>query len=84
MTYIDPDAPLPNPFPLVGSTEVRRFGSVPSAQFYAGQGGTYRHARNASHLAGALGRTPPRVEAAVTDREQWKQLVFIAASGRSL
>lgn len=83
-TYIDPNAPLPNPFPLVGSSDVRRFGSVPSAQFYTGQGGTYRHARNASHLAGALGQTPPRLEAAVMSREQWKQLVFTAATGRTM
>lgn len=83
-TYIDPNAPLPNPFPMVGSADVRRFASVPSAQFYAGQdpSGAYRHARNASHLAGALGRAPPRAEAAVMDREQWKQLVFTAATGR--
>lgn len=89
------DGPLPNPFPRVaaGRTEVRRFGSVPSAQFYTGQGGTYLSAnatttapgglRNAAHLAGALGRTPPRSEAATAaDPEQWKALVFSAATGR--
>ncbi|KAI0341785.1 hypothetical protein BDW22DRAFT_1420872 [Trametopsis cervina] len=85
-TRIDPDAPLPNPFgPLVGTSEVRRFGSVPSAQFYTGQGGTYaRNTRNAAHLAGALGRTPPRAEAAVADREQWRQLGYTAATGRQV
>jgi len=80
---IDPDAPLPNPFPLVASAEVRRFGSVPSGQFYTGHGGTYNQ-RNATHLAGALGRTPPRAEIAVAaaDPVQWKRLVFTAATGR--
>jgi len=83
-TYIDPDAPLPNPFPLVSSIEVRRFGSVPSAQFYTGQGGTYRSARNAAHLAAAMGRTPPRSEGATMDPKQWQQLVFTAATGRTV
>ncbi|KAI0686732.1 hypothetical protein BC835DRAFT_1378881 [Cytidiella melzeri] len=81
---INPDDPLPNPFPLVSATEVRRFGSVPSAQFYVGQGGTYNNVRNAAHLAGALGRTPPRSEVAVADSERWKQLVFTAATGRTM
>ncbi|KAI0093530.1 hypothetical protein BDY19DRAFT_902312 [Irpex rosettiformis] len=97
---VDTDTPLPNPFPLISDKpEVRRFGSVPNGRFYvSGQGSTYPNAndpsvhiatgsegggvRNAAHLAGALGRTPPRAE--VADPEQWKALVFSAATGRTV
>jgi hypothetical protein len=73
-----------HPFPMVG-TEVRRFGSVHEAQMYSGgQGGTYISPRNATHLAGALGRTPPRAEAAVASQQEWRQLVLTAATGRSV
>ena len=70
--------------PMVGGSEVRRFGSVPNASHYAGQGGSRgppTSARNAAHLAGALGATPPRSESVVTSPEQWRQLVMQAATG---
>lgn len=50
---------------------------------HGGQGGTYVSARNAAHLAGALGKTPPRAEGATQGSEQWRQLVLSAARGRS-
>ncbi|PSR94095.1 hypothetical protein PHLCEN_2v4523 [Hermanssonia centrifuga] len=75
----------PNPFPLVSQAEVRRFGSVPSVHYHAGHDRTRSdEIRNAAHLAGALGRTPPRSETAVTNPGQWKQLVLSAATGRSI
>lgn len=77
----------PNHFPMAGgSADVRRLATLPSGQYHpgrSGHGGTYVASRNASHLAGALGATPPRSESAVKNKEEWRQLVLKAASGRS-
>lgn len=75
----------PNHFQMVGNAEVRRLPTMPNAQYQrSGQGGTYVASRNAVHLAGALGKMPPRSESAVADREQWRQLVMKAAGSRTL
>lgn len=80
--YNDP----PNHFGTAGSADVRRLPTMPAAQYQqrSGHGGTYVVTRNAAHLAGALGRTPPRTEVAVASREEWRQLVLRAASGGAL
>lgn len=67
-----------------GAPEVRRFGTMPNAQYYAGRGATYAPARNADHLAGALGRRPPRTAGSIANQEEWRQLVMKAAAGPSM
>ena len=76
----------PNHFGVVDGADVRRLPTMPAAQYQprSGHGGTYVATRNAAHLAGAMGQTPPRAEGAVASREEWRQLVLKAASGGAL
>ena len=75
----------PNHFGMASNADVRRLSMVPQAQYQrSGHGGTYVATRNAQHLAGAMGQMPPRSQTAVTDKEQWRQLVMKAATGRTL
>ncbi|CAL1704908.1 unnamed protein product [Somion occarium] len=57
------EAPLPNPFPMVGA-ELRRYASIGNERdLEKGVYGPVQHtqsARNAAHFQAALGRSPPR------------------------
>lgn len=98
-TYAAPDNTvlLPNPFPMVGSANIRRYTSIGHTRAQLSYPGSAGHAdvRNA-HLQAAMGRAPPRTQTypvpvnsmgrapskKMVSRAEWKQLVINAASSR--
>ncbi|KAH8106731.1 hypothetical protein BXZ70DRAFT_244723 [Cristinia sonorae] len=94
--YAAPDytVPLPNPFPMVGATSVRRYSSIGHTRAQMSYPGPSSAASVKNvHLQAAMGRAPPRTQTypvvgagvglagkKVVSRAEWQRLVVAAAS----